>query len=195
MSIDDLIRSDIINIKNADWNIRKGSVVPSTSSVALSNGAVELETTYIYADLANSSRMARHFDRRVTAKILKSFLAVSARLIRNRNGKVMSFDGDRVMGAFVGTSKNTDAVKCAFAISYAVTRLIRPQFEAKYDTVKNADFRIGHATGIDTGTTFIVRAVSGHQSPLDWTEACGSEDWAGRRPTRRQHCASTVPRK
>ncbi|MDO7624126.1 MAG: hypothetical protein WAO67_11720 [Yoonia sp.] len=158
MSIDDLIRSDIINIKNADWNIRKGSVVPSTSSVALSNGAVELETTYIYADLANSSRMARHFDRRVTAKILKSFLAVSARLIRNRNGKVMSFDGDRVMGAFVGTSKNTDAVKCAFAISYAVTRLIRPQFEAKYDTVKNADFRIGHATGIDTGTTFIVRA-------------------------------------
>ena len=43
MSIDDLIRSDIINIKNADWNIRKGSVVPSTSSVALSNGAVELE--------------------------------------------------------------------------------------------------------------------------------------------------------
>ena len=37
--------------------------------------------------------------------------------------------------------------------------------------------------------------VSGHQSPLDWTEACGSEDWAGRRPTRRQHCASTVPRK
>ena len=71
MSIDDLIRSDIINIKNADWNIRKGSVVPSTSSVALSNGAVELETTYIYADLANSSRMARHFDRRVTAKILK----------------------------------------------------------------------------------------------------------------------------
>ena len=42
MSIDDLIRSDIINVKNADWNIRKGSVVPSTSSVALSNGAVEL---------------------------------------------------------------------------------------------------------------------------------------------------------
>ena len=98
MSIDDLIRSDIINIKNADWNIRKGSVVPSTSSVALSNGAVELETTYIYADLANSSTMARHFDRRVTAKILKSFLAVSARLIRNRNGKVMSLSVVRVFG-------------------------------------------------------------------------------------------------
>ncbi|WP_428545731.1 hypothetical protein [Profundibacter sp.] len=61
------------------------------------------------------------------------------------------------MGAFVGSSKNTNAVKCAFAISYAVTQLIQPRFESKYATVKDANFSIAHATGIDTGTTFIVR--------------------------------------
>ncbi len=157
MGIDDQISCDINRIKDADWEKRKGTVVPITEDIALNNGAVELDATYIYADLANSSRMARYLDRRVTAKILKSFLAVSTRLIRHRSGTVMSFDGDRVMGAFVGSSKNTNAVKCAFAISYAVTQLIRPRFESKYATVRDASFSITHATGIDTGTTFIVR--------------------------------------
>ncbi len=53
--------------------------------------------------------------------------------------------------------KAIEAASCAFAISYAVTQLIRPRFENKYAPVKNANFSIAHATGIDTGTTFIVR--------------------------------------
>ncbi len=139
-------------------NVRKGQVVPSTESVSLYNGAVELETAYLYADLANSSRMARYLDRRITAKILKSFLATATRLIRHTDGTVMSFDGDRVMAAFVGGSKCTNATKCAFAISWAVEQVIRPKFEAKYESVKNANFKIAHATGIDVGTAYIVRA-------------------------------------
>lgn len=157
MSIDDDISSDVNGIRDADWNKRTGTVVPSPGDVTLYNGAVEIDATYLYADMANSSRMAKEFDRRVTAKILKSFLATSSRLINHFGGKVMSFDGDRVMGAFMGGTKNTSAVQCSFAIGYAVTQLIRPRFEAKYDSVREADFRISHATGIDTGTVFVVR--------------------------------------
>ncbi len=157
MSIDDDISSDVIRIRDADWNKRSGTKVPSPGDINLSNGAVEIDATYLYADMANSSRMAKTLDRRVTAKILKSFLASSSRLINHFGGTIMSFDGDRVMGAFMGDAKNSSAIKCSFAIAYSVTQLIKPKFESKYDTVKKADFRIRHATGVDTGTVFVVR--------------------------------------
>lgn len=158
MGINDDVEADVDKIKDATMSVRKGQVVPSTDSIALHNGAVQLEAAYLYADLANSSKMARRLDRRVTGKILKSFLATATRLVRHRGGTVMSFDGDRVMGAFVGGSKCTNATKCAFAIAWAVSKVIRPRFEEKYDSVKNADFNITHATGVDVGTVYVVRA-------------------------------------
>lgn len=158
MGINRDIENDVNTIKDASWSVRKGQVVPNTDSIVLNGGAVELEAAYLYADLANSSKMARYFDRRVTAKILKSFLATATRLVRHRGGTVMSFDGDRVMGAFVGDSKCTNAVKCAFAIAWAVEELIRPKFKSKYPAVRDASFSIAHATGVDVGTVFIARA-------------------------------------
>ena len=157
MGIDDDISSDVTRIRDADWNKRIGTKVPTAEDVTLSNGAVEIDATYLYSDMANSSRMAKTFDRRVTAKILKSYLAISSRLIRHFGGQIMSFDGDRVMGAFMGGNKNTSAVQSSFAIAYAVTQLVRPKFESKYDSVKDAAFKIKHATGIDEGTVFLVR--------------------------------------
>lgn len=158
MDINDLVENDIETIKNATWNTRKGTVVPSTETIALNGGAVELDAAYLFADMANSSKMARNFDRRVTAKILKSFLASSVRIIRYHNGKVMSFDGDRVMAAFMGESPATTATRCAFSISWMVNEVLRPKFEAKYESVRNAPFKIRHATGVAYGTVFIVRA-------------------------------------
>ncbi len=157
MSITDDIASDVAKIADATFSVRKGQVVPTTEDVGLLNGAVELNAAYLYADLANSSKMARAFDRRVTAKILKSFLATATRLIRYCDGAVMSFDGDRVMGAFLGNGKCSNATKCALAISWAVENQIRPKFEKKYSPVRDAEFKIKHATGIDVGTVYIVR--------------------------------------
>lgn len=158
MGISADVESDVTKIKDATMAVRKGQVVPSTDSIALHNGAVELEVAYLYADLANSSNMARSFDRRITAKILKSFLATSTRIIRYKGGTVMSFDGDRVMAAFVGDAKCTQATKSAFAIAWSVGEVIKPAFEKKYASVRDADFQITHATGIDVGTAYIVRA-------------------------------------
>lgn len=158
MALVDDIRSDVSTIISTQWSIRKGQVVPSTTSVALSGGAVELDATFLYADLAKSSLLAKILDRRVVAKILKSFLATSTRLIKATGGTVLSFDGDRVLGIFVGDSKNTTAAKCGLHINWSVVKVIRPKFEDNYDSVKNLDFRIRHAVGIDTGTVLIVRA-------------------------------------
>jgi class 3 adenylate cyclase len=158
MALLDDINSDVSTTISTQWNQRKGNKVPSTEDIALSGGAVELDATYLYTDLAKSSQIAKTFDRRIAAKIFKSFHTTTCRLIRAHDGTVLSFDGDRILAVFHGNSKNTSAAKAALKINYVVTSVIRPMFEAKYDSVKNADFRISHGTGIDTGTVLIVRA-------------------------------------
>ena len=168
MSLYDNITSDVQDIIDTHWSIREGRVVPSTQDVALSGGAVELDATFLYADLAASSKMAKELDRRVAAKIMKSFLATSCRLIKSLGGTIQSFDGDRVMGVFVGDSKNSNAAKCALQINYVVKEIIKTKFERKYDSIKNASFDIRHGVGVDTGTVITVRAGARGSNDLIW---------------------------
>ena len=158
MALVDDIRCDVTSTISTGWKVRNGRTVPSTESIVLAGGAVEIGATFLYADLANSSRLARDLNRRVAAKILKSFLATTTRLIRARGGTVVSFDGDRVLGVFVGGAKNTNAAKCALQIKWTVQSVIRVRFETAYKTVRNLGFRIAHGVGIDTGTVLMVRA-------------------------------------
>jgi len=158
MAIFDDLKSDVSTIINTPWNTRKGNKVPSTEDIALAGGAVELDATYLYSDLANSSKIAKQLDRRIAAKIFKSFHSTTCRLIRHHGGTVISFDGDRVLAVFHGNTKDTKAAKCALKITYVVDKLIREKFEKNHDTVQNANFKISHGTGIDTGTVLIVRA-------------------------------------
>ena len=168
MSLSDDLKSDIQKVIDTPWDLRKGQKVPSPDDVKLAGGAVELEATFLYADLANSSKMAKELDRRVAAKIMKSFLSTTCRLIRSLGGTVVSFDGDRVMGIFLGSSKNTSAAKCALQINYVVSEVIRPKFEKRYDSVKDASFKITHAVGVDTGTILGVRGGSHGANDLIW---------------------------
>lgn len=168
MAKKDELAGDVQTIIGTLWNKRKGQTVPASSEVALAGGAVELDATFLYADLANSSRMAKELDRRVAGKIVKAFLATSAKLIKFRGGTVVSFDGDRILGVFYGGSKNSSAARCALNINYTVTKVIRPKFEAKYDSVKDASFKIRHGVGVDTGTVLAVRAGARGDNDLIW---------------------------
>src|SRR4051794_8728269 len=111
------LTKNVDDILNQEWNIREGQVVPATEDVALAGGAVKLNATFLYADLADSTDLAMNYDKRIAAKVFKSFLSCSTRLIKEHDGKIRSFDGDRVMGVFIGQTKNTTAAKCALKIN------------------------------------------------------------------------------
>jgi adenylate cyclase len=168
MGLSEQLEKDVEGIIAQPWDKRVGQVVPSTKDVALAGGAVELNATFLYADLASSSKMVKELDRRVAAKILRSFHAAVCRLIKSSDGAVVSFDGDRVLGVFLGTTKNTNAAKCGLQIRYAVQKVIRPKFEANYPAIRDATFKIGHGVGIDSGTVLAVRAGVRGDNDLIW---------------------------
>jgi class 3 adenylate cyclase len=150
------IGSSVSEIFSATWNITNGTKVPETEDVVMKNGGRLVDATYLYADLAGSSKMAHSLYKETTAKIVRAYINTASRILRYKDGEIRSFDGDRVMAIFMGPDKETRAVRAALGINWAVHEVIRPAIERSWSNGK--DFcNIKHGIGIDTGEALIVR--------------------------------------
>ncbi|GGC50179.1 guanylate cyclase [Parapedobacter defluvii] len=168
MAISDNLTDEISAILNIAWDKRDGTVIPTTDSVTLKNGSVKVNATFLYADLAGSSLLARHCPWETTAKIIRAYLDSATRLIRYYNGEIRSFDGDRVMGVFMDGNKNTNAVRCAFALNWVVNKIIDPKSKEKFQSIRDNSIDIRHCVGIDTGECVAVRAGIRNNNDLIW---------------------------
>ncbi|WP_156819541.1 adenylate/guanylate cyclase domain-containing protein [Pseudonocardia sp. HH130630-07] len=157
MSLADEITTAVTGVVTSDWNIRKGVVVPRTEDIALKNGAVELDAVYLYSDMADSTGLARDFAPTTAAKVIRSYLDATCRVINARNGKIRSFDGDRVMAIFVGESKNSDSAKCALQINYTVKHIVKPIVERNLSSLTSKGYKLKHCVGVASGKSLIVR--------------------------------------
>lgn len=154
---DDLtLAVDVIAL--SEFNSRVGTVVPTTDTVALSNGGVYLDAVYLYADMSDSTGMARSFIEEDAAKIVRAYLSSVTRVLRYRKGEIRSYDGDRVMALFVGDDAASKAVKAALEIKWVVDNIVHEELDLLLDSYRDSNWRLSHRTGIDMGTAFIVRA-------------------------------------
>lgn len=171
MGFSDDVRSRVETILNTDWATRNGRVVPHTTDVALSNGAVEVEAVFLYADLAGSTALQKDYIPAFAAKAIRMYLGGASQIIRHFDGQIRSFDGDRVMGVFVGESKRNNAVKAAFMINWLVREVMNPLVRARHEANNTSVWVAQHGVGIDFGTTFVARAgvrnASGEQTHND----------------------------
>lgn len=158
MGIKDDLEKTVDDVLNQKWDVRDSRYVPTSNQVGLAGGGVKLEATVLYADLSESSRLATDFKQRTAAKVIRAYLACMTRLITDHGGTVTSFDGDRVMGVFVGDSKNTNAAKCGLKMSWTVQKLLQPKLQAHFKSLDEEGFTITHAAGIDTGNVLCIRA-------------------------------------
>lgn len=152
---------------STSWDVRDGTVVPSTDSVTLADGAVKVDAAFLYADLAASSNLAKACPWETVAKIIRAYLACASRLITENDGEIRSFDGDRVMGVFMGDSKNSNAVRCARRIDYVVERYINPTAQT-YPSIQKGQIAIRHCVGIDSGPSVAVRGGVRGSNDLIW---------------------------
>jgi hypothetical protein len=145
---------EVTNAIGLTWDTRDGRLVPGTDEVALL-GAVKLDATVLYADLSQSSKLATEFHQSTSARIIRCFLRSMSRLIREHEGTITAFDGDRVMGVFVGDLKNSRAATCALKMNYVVSKIIGPKVTNHFASLRDAGFAISHCAGIDTKAQYL----------------------------------------
>lgn len=156
MALSDEITTAVRIVVDTPFITRNGQVVPETESVALQDGAVKVDATYVYADLADSSKAAQTLNQDVTAKIIRSYLNAATRTLSHYGGAIRSFDGDRVMAIFIGNPKNNNAVRAALALNWSVEQVIKPKLTQKWPTLWTY-WTLKHGVGIATGNALIVR--------------------------------------
>jgi uridylate cyclase len=98
MTLKEDVIAGIDGVLAPEWSTRDGQVVPETKDIVLKNGAVKLDATYLYADMADSTGLAQGYKDWAVAKVMRCYLNAATRIIRERGGEIRSFDGDRVMG-------------------------------------------------------------------------------------------------
>jgi len=99
------------------------------------------------------------------AEVYKAFLNCACKIIRDSGGKITAFDGDRVMAIYHGKVKNTNAVRAALKINYAVRNIINPSLKRVYP---DTDYVVRHGTGIDNGQLLVAKVGVKGANDLVW---------------------------
>jgi class 3 adenylate cyclase len=168
MALQSDVRERVLSIFDQAWESRNGITVPTVESIPLAGGAVKLDAAFLYADLADSTRLASNFPANVAAKVVRAFLDGATRLIRANGGEVRSFDGDRVMGVFAGQDKETRAMKAALYMNWAVSAVIRPEVARRFPSLAATGWSFAHGVGVDTGPVTAVRAGPRGDNDIVW---------------------------
>jgi len=165
MSLKDDLETEVAAIFRGVWDKRDGTVVPSDDSLKLSNDAIELEATVLYADLADSTKLVDSHTASFAAEIYKTFLHCAAKVIRQEGGTITAYDGDRIMAVYIGGSKNTSAARTALKINHAATHIINPALQSQYSS---ETYRLRHVVGIDSSKLLVARTGVRGANDLVW---------------------------
>jgi len=147
------------------WSERDGEVVPEPEDLKLGNDAVKLSATVLYADISGSTALVDSYKGEFAAEIYKTFLICAARIIKDEEGVITAYDGDRVMGVFIGGSKSTHAVRTALRINAAVLHVVNPALRAQYPT---SPYELKHVVGVDTSEILVGRIGVRNDNDLVW---------------------------
>ena len=165
MSFTTDLTKEVETIFKTTWHTREGQVVPEAENVQLGNHAVELDGTVLYADLAESTSLVNTKEATFAAEVYKTYLLCASRIITKNGGTITAFDGDRVMGVFIGGSKNTSAARSALQINYAVVKIINPKLKVQYPS---STYEVKQSVGVDTCKLFVARTGIRGSNDLVW---------------------------
>ena len=147
------------------WDTRQEKKVPKPGDLRLSNGAMQLNGTVLYADLDASTNLVDSHRPGFAAKIYKAYLSCAARIIKDEKGDITAYDGDRIMAVYAEDEKDTRAARSALKINYTVTEIINPVLKRFHP---DKDYRVRQVVGIDTSNLFVASIGIRGANDLVW---------------------------
>lgn len=165
MAIRDNLTADVNNIFKSAWSETNAQTVPVPTAIGMGNQTKLLtEAVVLYADLDGSTNMVDSMKWEFSAEIYKTFLHCAAKIIKEEDGVITAYDGDRIMAIFIGDKKYDKAVRAALKLKWAVTNIIQPAMKAMWQT----DFVINHVVGVDVSDLRAVRTGVRGDNDLVW---------------------------
>jgi class 3 adenylate cyclase len=165
MALKEDLKAEVATIFKEVWEVRDGTVVPDPADLKLGNDAVRLDGTVLYADLAESTKLVDGYKPEFAAEVYKAYLHCAAKIIRSEGGEITAYDGDRIMAVFLGSTKNTSAVRAGLKINWAGGNIVNPALKAQYP---KSSYELKQTVGIDTSKLLVARTGIRGANDLVW---------------------------
>jgi class 3 adenylate cyclase len=165
MALKDDLNAAVAKILREDWSMEPGRVVPEPANLGLGNDATTLTATVLYADLSGSTSMVDTQTATRAAEFYKCYMVCAARIIKNAGGSISAYDGDRIMGIFIGDDRNDAAARTALQINWAVYYVVNPSIKNQYGQTA---YQVKHVVGVDTSSVFACRIGVRNDNDLVW---------------------------
>jgi class 3 adenylate cyclase len=166
-SLDKRLEHEVSVILQAPWLVHHGHLIPTPESVAMAGGKVQCDGTVLYADMTQPLSYDSDFHQSTMVKVMKCFLRCCSLLIARNNGEVAGFDGNRVMGIFIGQDQVYRAVNSAFQINTMISDILTPRLNEYTRTARESAGNLTHCAGIDRGE-FLALAGRPGSNELLW---------------------------
>jgi class 3 adenylate cyclase len=148
------------------WSIEDWERVPTEDdAIGLGNKGVRLDAVVLYADLRDSTGLVKDYTEEISAEIYKTYVYAAAKAIRFHDGSVTAYDGDRVMGVFIGDRKKNNAVDAAARIQALTSDVLQPEFERQYP---HRDYTIRQKVGIDASRILVANTGIRGNNAYTW---------------------------
>lgn len=165
MSFEDELKKEVRSFFRTKWDVSDTKSIPETDDIGLGNKAKKADLVMLYADMAESTNLVDNYKPLYAAAIYKSFLYACCKIIRRNGGELVSFDGDRIMAAFIGDGKNSAATKAALNIKWGITKIVQDEHDEYY---KGKGIKLNYCVGIDSCEHHVVRTGIRGSNDLLW---------------------------
>lgn len=169
------------NYFTGDYVVTSGTVIPNVEDIAFGKVGRELDLTMLFIDIRESTKIVDGFRRITAAKMYKSFLGGVAKIARQNDGELRSFNGDGVLVAFAGTSKCNNAVKAAMQMSWFCTEILKPKIQGYFQSNQQLqDLNFDFGIGVDTGKVLVIRGGMKGENNNDLVWAGNATNYAAK---------------
>jgi len=169
MGLKEDLNSEVVSIFRSRWKEEVTNSVPNAEDLLLnSNHSKKLETVAVlYADIDGSTSMVDQYPWGFSAEVYKAYLRCASQIIKSEGGVITAYDGDRVMGIFVGSHPRTHAVRASLKINWVVEQIIRPAYTGVYPKLSE-NFVLKHVIGIDVSEIHAARIGVHGDNDIVW---------------------------
>ena len=144
MAFKDEVANYIRNSFSQKWTVTDGRKVPTPeSNIGLGTTAVKIDAVVLYADLADSTGLVKNSKKEYAAGVYKAFVYAAAKCIKLQGGEVTAYDGDRVMGVFMGDGKENAAVRAAFYVRGVRDSILTPELLKVWSPAETPKHKVG----------------------------------------------------
>ncbi|MFT6138734.1 MAG: class 3 adenylate cyclase [Salibacteraceae bacterium] len=157
MSLKEKIENKATEIIDNPFDVIDVTTVPNIddSRLTFGNTGLRFESTVLYIDMRESTKLLNKHNRRTTAKLHMAYFHTIVTIANSLGGSVRSFNGDGMLVFFQGTTKDSlsKAVKSAMQMAYM---LVSDDSKVKKKLEKYSALNFG--IGLDHGKLLCTKA-------------------------------------